>query len=92
MENSEKDYTNIETTDLNDPENAIAKLSIFALLHLQKSGIIYLGSQAKLVKDIFKYKKITIKQKEVIASIACFHIVRLGGLEEFNSTLKKLSN
>lgn len=82
----------LKTTDLSCDENVIAKLAVYALLQLSKSGVIYLGSSQKLVRDISKYRNITLKQLDEINKIASTQVLRMGGLKNFSITLKRLTN
>ena len=79
----------IDTTNLDDHENAIVKIALFGLLHLSKIGVVYLGSDRKLLIDISKYKTITIKQKEEILRVVKIQEQRLGGGKYFHYALRK---
>jgi len=88
-ENINHNISDIETTNLSESENTIAKLALYGLLHLSKIGIVYLGSDKKLLRDFTKYKTITIKQKEEILRIVKVQERRLGGDRLFQVTLRK---
>lgn len=81
----------ITTTDLEETDYCLTTLALFSLLHLSKSGVIYLGSDRKLLRDFQKKKHLTISQKAEIIRVVKIQIKR-NGMKNFFSTLKKLNN